>query len=162
MHSGFVAPSYQWCCVTPWCCGSGHKYYFILSAVWASAELPACSCLLFHRDGRKRWAERYTGGGDKAVEGEGKQEGEQRWLGGNLRGRGEEHVQKVQWSKEVGPSLPAPPAGRKDGPCQSWLQAPPAAAPLRWLSSWVPLPRVAFTQLQLMHMQSAATYAADR
>lgn len=29
-------------------------------------------------------------------------------------------------------------------------------------SSWAPLPRVAFTQLQLMHMQSAATYAADR
>lgn len=40
--------------------------------MWASAELPACSCLLFHRDGRKRWAERYTGGGDKAVEGRGR------------------------------------------------------------------------------------------
>lgn len=61
-------------------------------------------------------------------------------------------------------ALPPWPSCRQEGPAltESWLQAPPAAAPLRWLSSWAPLPGVAFMQLQLMHMQSAATYAADR
>lgn len=57
--------------VTSWRCGSGRKYYFILGTMWASAELPSCSCVRVRGDGRKRWAERLEIGNDELV-GEGR------------------------------------------------------------------------------------------
>lgn len=119
--------------VTSWCCGSGHKYYFILGTVWASAELPACSCLLFHRDGRKRWAERYTGGGDKVVEGRGKwgQAGRRTQMAGRelkKQRRGTRSKSAVV-QRSGGP--PPWPSCREEGWAVSerWLQARPALLP---------------------------------
>lgn len=143
------------------------KWAQILLHSWYSVGFCWTACLqLFavHRDGRKRWAERYMGGGDKVVEGRGRwgQAGKRTQMAGReLKGQRRGTCSKSAVVQRTG-ALPAWPSCREEGSALSehWLQAPPA--PLRWLSSRAPLPGVAFTQLQLMHMQSAATYAADR
>lgn len=150
--------------VTSWC-GSGQKHYFILGTTWASAELSSCSCLLLRRDGRKRWAERYERGREEKTRGRRDQAGRTSTAGWEGAHGADQRsaFNECGGPKERGIPSPtllqaeglSPGRGLPAGTHQPLL--PSAGSPLG-----LPFLGWPSRQLQLMNMQSAATYAADR